>query len=49
LEATGIEFGHRCNVLKQEHVLECIDAGMTASLNANRDRMPDPRIRFGGV
>lgn len=35
-----IAFGHRCNVLKPERVLERIDAGMTASLQANRDRVP---------
>lgn len=36
-----IAFGHRCNVLKPERVLERIDAGMTASLEANRDRVPE--------
>lgn len=36
-----IAFGHRCNVLKPERVLERIDAGMTAALEANRDRVPD--------
>lgn len=35
-----IAFGHRCNVLRPERVLERIDAGMTASLQANRDRVP---------
>lgn len=35
-----IAFGHRCNVLKPERVLDRIDAGMTASLQANRDRVP---------
>lgn len=36
-----IAFGERCNVLKPEHVLQRIDAGMTASLEANRDRVPE--------
>jgi len=36
-----IAFGQRCNVLKPERVLERMDAGMTASLQANRDRMPE--------
>ena len=39
--AALIAFGHRCNVLKPERVIERIDAGMTASLEANRDRVPD--------
>jgi serine/threonine-protein kinase HipA len=39
-----IAFGHRCNVLKPERVLERIDAGMTASLEANRDRVPEQLI-----
>jgi serine/threonine-protein kinase HipA len=36
-----IAFGHRCNVLKPELVLGRIDAGMTESLEANRDRVPE--------
>lgn len=32
-------FGYRCNVLKPERVLERMDAAMTASLAANRDRV----------
>lgn len=36
-----VAFGHRCNVLKPERVLDRIDAGMTASLDANRDRVPE--------
>lgn len=35
-------FGQRCNVLRPERVLERIDAGMTASLDANRSRVPEP-------
>ncbi len=35
-----VSFGYRCNVLKPAHVLERIEAGMTASLDANRDRLP---------
>ena len=34
-----IAFGHRCNVLRPQHVLERIAAGMTASLQAHRDRV----------
>ncbi|MCW5261663.1 type II toxin-antitoxin system HipA family toxin [Verminephrobacter eiseniae] len=36
-----IAFGHRCNVLKPERVFERVDAGMSASLEANRDRVPE--------
>ena len=40
-----IAFGHRCNVLKPERVLQRIDEGMSASLAANRDRVPEPLWR----
>lgn len=36
-----IALGHRCHVLKPERVLERIDTGMTAALQANRDRLPE--------
>lgn len=38
---TLVEFGHRCNVLKPERVLERIEQAMTESLEQNRDRVPD--------
>jgi len=37
-----IAFGTRCNVPRPARVLERIDAGMTASLQENRHRIPEP-------
>lgn len=34
-----IALGHRCNAPKSDRVLECMDAGMKASLEANLDRV----------